>query len=108
MKEIQIGLIGFGTIGAGVVKLLTKNGQLIEEKLGARLVLKKVADLDITTDRGVPVAPGVLTTNVDEVLNDPDIAIAWEISEPLVSDKDRRNPALSGPARQFLPNFSGK
>ncbi len=79
MKEIQIGLIGFGTIGAGVVKLLAKNGQLIEEKLGARLVLKKIADLDITTDRGVPVPPGVLTTDANEVLNDPDIAIVIEL-----------------------------
>jgi homoserine dehydrogenase len=79
MREIQIGLIGFGTIGAGVVKLLAKNGQLIEEKLGARLVLKKIADLDIITDRGVPVTPGVLTTNADEVLNDPEIAVVIEL-----------------------------
>ncbi len=79
MKEINIGLIGFGTIGAGVAKLLAKNGQLIEEKLGARLVLKKIADLDITTDRGVPVPPGILTTDANEVLNDPEIAIVIEL-----------------------------
>lgn len=79
MKEIKIGLLGFGTIGAGVVKLLTKNSTLLEEKLGARLSLKRIADLDITTDRGVSVEPGVLTTNVDEVLCDPEISIVIEL-----------------------------
>lgn len=79
MKEIKIGLIGFGTIGAGVVKLLDKNGALLTEKLGARVSLKKIADLDITTDRGVKVEPGVLTTNADEILSDPEISIVIEL-----------------------------
>ena len=79
MKDIKAGLIGFGTVGAGVVKLLSENAPLIEQKLGARLTLKKVADLDITTDRGVVVSPGLLTTNVSEVLDDPEIAIVIEL-----------------------------
>ncbi|HTP63913.1 MAG TPA: homoserine dehydrogenase [Geobacteraceae bacterium] len=79
MKEIKIGLLGFGTIGTGVVKLLAGNGSLIEEKLGARLALKKIADLDITTDRGVPVAAGVLTNSADEVLTDPEISVVIEL-----------------------------
>ena len=79
MKEIQVGLIGFGTIGTGVVKLLNGNAQLLTEKLGTRLNLKKIADLDITTDRGVALASGVLTSNVDEVLNDPEIAVVIEL-----------------------------
>ena len=53
MKEIKLGILGFGTIGTGVVKLVTQNGSLLEEKLGARVTLKRIADLDITTDRGV-------------------------------------------------------
>ncbi len=79
MKEIGVGLLGFGTIGAGVVKLLGQNASLIEEKLGARLRLRKVADRDITTDRGVVVEPGVLTQNVDEVLSDPKISVIIEL-----------------------------
>lgn len=79
MKDIKVGLIGFGTVGAGVVKLLSENAALIEKKLGARLSLKKVADLDITTDRGVTVTPGLLTTNVTEVFDDPEIAIVIEL-----------------------------
>ena len=79
MKEIGVGLLGFGTIGAGVVKLMGQNASLIEEKLGVRLRLRKVADLDITTDRGVSVEPGVLTRNADEVLNDPKISVIIEL-----------------------------
>ena len=79
MKEIKVGLIGFGTVGAGVVKLLSENAALIQQKMGARLTLKKVADLDITSDRGVTVAPGLLTTSAGEVLNDPEIAIVIEL-----------------------------
>jgi homoserine dehydrogenase len=79
MKDINIGLLGFGTIGTGVVKLLAGNGLLIEEKLGARLCLKRIADLDITTDRGVPVAAGVLSNSADAVLTDPDISVVVEL-----------------------------
>lgn len=61
MKEIPIGLIGFGTIGTGVVKLLRQNEELITKKLDARLVLKKIADIDITTPREVRVHKGLLT-----------------------------------------------
>jgi homoserine dehydrogenase len=79
MQEIKIGLLGFGTVGTGVAKLLMNNGALIEEKLGVRLVLKRIADLDITTDRGLALPAGMLTTDVDEVLNDPEIAIVIEL-----------------------------
>ena len=54
MKEIKVGVIGFGTIGTGVVKLLQQNSSLITEKLGAKLILKSIADQNTTADRGVP------------------------------------------------------
>jgi homoserine dehydrogenase len=79
MKNIYVGLLGFGTIGTGVVKLLARNALLIEEKLGVRLTLKRIADLDITTDRGVPVASGVLSNNADAVLTDPEISVVIEL-----------------------------
>ena len=47
MKSIKIGLIGFGTVGTGVVRLLTEQQELLARRLGAPLVLKKVADLDL-------------------------------------------------------------
>lgn len=79
MKEISVGLIGFGTIGAGVVKLLEDNRELIAGRLGARLNLKKIADLDITTPRVVAVRKEMLTTNAEEILKDPGIEIVIEL-----------------------------
>jgi homoserine dehydrogenase len=79
MKNINIGLIGFGTIGCGVVKLLQDNKELIEKKLAARLVLKKIADIDITTPRTVKVNQHILTTDVREMLRDKNIDIIVEL-----------------------------
>lgn len=79
MKNVKIGLIGFGTIGAGVVKILAENADVIQQRLGATLRIGKIADLDITTDRGVQVENGVLTTNADDVLNDPEIEVVIEL-----------------------------
>lgn len=79
MKTISLGLIGFGTIGTGVVKLLQENGALIENRLGARLKLKRIADIDITTPRGVSVDPSILTKDAGEVLKDPEIDIIIEL-----------------------------
>ena len=79
MKEIPIGLIGFGTIGTGVVKLLRQNEELITKKLGARLVIKKIADIDITTPREVRVHKGLLTRDAREIINDKDIPIIIEL-----------------------------
>jgi len=79
MKMIKVGMIGFGTIGAGVAKILAGNGEIIRHRLGVGVELVKVADLDITTDRGVKLAPDVLTTSADEVINHPDIDVVIEL-----------------------------
>ncbi|MRR39398.1 homoserine dehydrogenase, partial [bacterium] len=79
MNEIKVGLLGLGTIGTGVAKLLMTNADLIEAKVGARITLKKIADLDITTDRGIALPEGILTTNADEVLTDPEINVVIEL-----------------------------
>lgn len=80
MKEtVNIGLIGFGTIGSGVVATLNQNLPLLENKVNKKVNLKRIVDLDITTDRGVEVQPGVLSTNVDDVLEDEEIDIVIEL-----------------------------
>ena len=79
MKEISLGLIGFGTIGTGVVKLLHDNDGLIKEKLGAKLVLKRIADLDVETPRNVPIDKAILTTDAGSILANPGIDIVIEL-----------------------------
>jgi len=78
-NEINIGLIGFGTIGAGVVEIFNKNQEILSKKCGKPVNLKKVADLDITTDRGVEIKKNLLTTDVNDILEDEDIDIVIEL-----------------------------
>jgi homoserine dehydrogenase len=79
MREIKAGLIGFGTVGSGVARILRKNARLIEKRMGAKLVVKRIADIDLKADRGVKLRPGVLTRSAEEVINDPEIDIVMEL-----------------------------
>jgi len=71
--------LDWGNIGSGVVKLLKQNEELITKRLGAKIVLKKVADINITSPRAVKVPENMLTTDAGEILNDPEISIVIEL-----------------------------
>ena len=79
MNSIKVGLLGFGTIGSGVVKVFQQNGDLLQARLGCSLELARIADLDITTDRGVKVDPALLTTDAMSLLDDPEIQVVIEL-----------------------------
>jgi len=79
MKEIKIGLIGFGTIGCGVVKVLKKRTASLEKKLGIKLSLKVICDQDITRKRDVVIGKSILTTDIKKVINDKEIQIVIEL-----------------------------
>lgn len=74
-----MGLIGFGTIGTGVIKLLRANRNHIRARLGTRLVLARVADIDLGRDRGVKVEPALLTTDAQELIDDPNVDVVVEL-----------------------------
>jgi homoserine dehydrogenase len=77
--EVRVGLIGFGTIGTGVVKLLTRHAAAIREKVGAPVRLARIADLDLTTDRGIRVDRRLLTSDAPALIADPAIDIVVEL-----------------------------
>nr|WP_320051042.1 homoserine dehydrogenase [uncultured Desulfuromonas sp.] len=79
MKEIKVGLLGFGTIGTGVVKVFQQNAEVMAQRLGAKLTLAAIADRDLTTDRGVTVDPAILTDDANNVLTNPDIDVVIEL-----------------------------
>ncbi len=80
MRQIKIGLIGWGTIGTGVLKLLRKNRSLLTHRLGAELIVSRVADIDLKRERGVRVHPSRLTKDARRILNDPEIDIVIELT----------------------------
>ncbi len=96
MKKIKIGLIGWGTVGTGVVKLLRRNSALISRRLGAHLVISRIADLDIKRDRGVKVSPSILTRDPSLILNDPGIDIVIELTGDPARSGDFILQALRG------------
>jgi homoserine dehydrogenase len=80
MKRISVGILGLGTVGTGVVKVLNSHRDELEEKVGAPLVLRAIADLDVTNPRkGLTLADLPITTDVAKVLDDPEIDIVVEL-----------------------------
>ena len=79
MRKINIGLLGCGTVGTGVAKLLIDNKNLLTARVGAHLNLKWVADLDTETDRGIRFPDGVFIKEEQKVISDPDIDIVIEM-----------------------------
>ncbi len=78
-REVRVGLIGFGTIGTGVIKLLQRQQAQIRSRLGARLSLGRIADIDLTTERGVKVDRRLLTNDALSLIDDPQIDIVVEL-----------------------------
>ncbi len=78
MKKINIGILGYGVVGAGVAKLLKEKKQLLESRIGAELHLKTIADIDTTTDRGIQLGSTQLVSDGDLIVKDPDIEIIVE------------------------------
>jgi len=86
--KISVGIIGFGTVGAGTVKILLENKEIIKERLGFEINLRRIADLDIVRDRGIKVPKSILTSNVDDILSDPETDIVVELIGGIRPAKD--------------------
>jgi len=78
-KAVGIGVIGFGTIGTGVVKVLQRNADVIERRLGFPLRLVRVVDLDLETDRGVDLGDVRFDSDSDSLIEDPAVDIVIEL-----------------------------
>ncbi|MBI5142827.1 MAG: homoserine dehydrogenase [Nitrospirae bacterium] len=76
---INVGLVGFGTVGSGLASIMLDPSSELDKKLGFSMKLAKIVDKDITTDRGVKIPDGILTNDLSEVLDDPAIDIVVEL-----------------------------
>jgi homoserine dehydrogenase len=80
VSDVRVGLLGLGTVGAGVVKILQTRAELLQERAGARLTLAAVADTDLTRPReGLDLAALPLVADAGRVLDDPSIPIVVEL-----------------------------
>jgi len=79
MRSIGIGILGFGTVGAGVVEGLQRNARVIGERLGLMPAVLRIADLDLEADRGVAVEPDTITRDAEAVVRDENVRIVVEL-----------------------------
>jgi len=88
MKQVRIGIIGFGTVGTGTIKILLNQRELIKKRTGIDLILKKVADKDIEKPREITLSKEILTTDAMELIKNPDIDIVVELIGGIHPAKD--------------------
>jgi len=78
-RIVKVGLVGFGTVGSGVAKLILEDGDRIAAKTGIRLQLACVVDIDTESARPVKLPDGVLTDDLNKLLGDKTIEIGVEV-----------------------------
>lgn len=78
-KNVKVGLVGFGTVGCGVAKLVLEEADSIAAKTGLRLQLACVVDVDTQSARPVKLPDGILTDDLSRLLNDDTISIGVEL-----------------------------
>ncbi len=80
MKDVvNVGIVGFGTVGSGTARILLEQKSLLRKRTSTSVNLKWICDKDITSDRGFPVPEGILTTDIDQLMDDPELDILVEL-----------------------------
>ena len=79
MREVGIGVAGFGTVGGGVLSILQRHQREIEARLGARIVVRKVVLRDPSKERSVAIERSIVTTRMEDLLDDPSIEVVVEL-----------------------------
>jgi homoserine dehydrogenase len=79
MREVGIGIAGFGTVGGGVLSILERHRREIEARLGARIAVRRVVARDLEKERAVDVDRAILSTRLEDLIEDPGIQVVVEL-----------------------------
>ncbi len=79
MNEISVGLLGLGTVGSGVVQIIEDHQEKLMYQVGCPIKVKKILVKSLDKERAIEVDPSVLTTDVNDVLFDPEIDVVVEV-----------------------------
>lgn len=79
MADMKIGILGFGTVGKGVAKILLNERAMLEQRAGCTIELLRIADLDTVTDRGIKLPLGMLISDAQAIIDDPAINTIIEV-----------------------------
>ncbi len=78
-QSVYVGLIGLGTVGTGVARTLLEKAHSLEQRIGTRIVLKRICDKDRSRKRAMRLPADQLTTDAKAILRDPEIQIVVEL-----------------------------
>ncbi len=79
MQQVNLGMIGGGTVGSGVFHALQLNGSLMASRIGVKVAVRKVAVKAFDEPRPYPISRSLMTTDWQSVVNDPDVHIIAEL-----------------------------
>jgi len=79
MRKISIGIIGFGNIGTGAVKILNSRKLLLAQKIETEILIRRICDKNLSRSRDVSIDKNILTSDAYEIINDPGIDIVVEL-----------------------------
>lgn len=87
MNTVNVALLGLGTVGKGVYKIITSTKNW-SDKLGSNIKIKKVLVRDVSKNRGIDIPPNIITTDINEILNDNEIDIIVEVMGGIETSKE--------------------
>ena len=79
MEKTNVAIVGLGTVGAGVARLLLDHGDRTTRHAGRTMWLKKAVVRDLQRDRSIQLPDGVLTDSLQEVIDDPEITVVAQL-----------------------------
>jgi homoserine dehydrogenase len=88
MKKINVGIIGFGNVGTGVIRILREKKSILAQKIGLEINVKKICDKNISSKRDISLDKHLLTKDAEQLINDPQIDIVVELMGGVQPAKD--------------------
>ncbi|MEW8969240.1 MAG: homoserine dehydrogenase [Mesobacillus sp.] len=94
MQAISVGLLGLGTVGSGVVRIIENHQDKLMHQVGCPIKVKKILVQDVDKERSVKVDPSLLTVNPAEIMEDPEIEVVIEVMGGIEDTREHLLQAL--------------
>lgn len=94
MQAISVGLLGLGTVGSGVVKIIENHQDKLMHQVGCPIKVKKILVQDVEKERSVKVDPSLLTVNPADIMEDPEIEVVIEVMGGIEDTREHLLQAL--------------
>jgi homoserine dehydrogenase len=88
MKPVKVGLLGLGTVGTGVVRIVVGNQEDLSGQVGSPILIERIAVKDFDKPRDIDVDPAKITTDPWEVIRDPEIDVIVEVMGGIAGTKE--------------------